>query len=191
MNVLPEIEVRLKPRQQQEPIHVMRVKPGKIGWDNKGGKDKKEPKDKKDKKEPKEYSNQSHLTRESFIVQNSTPLHRYVRISFSNKTVVYKKRVFCQDKGEQGERENLTPQCHQSDKIVIMKQSPKVATEPSCSELKGCKSLLNTKVREKKLILDRSLLDLAKKRSFLKEQHRSLMDISIDQFPGRYPSSSE
>lgn len=124
MNVLPEIEVRLEPRQQQEPIHVMRLKPGKLGKEKKGG---------KESKEPKDYNHQANLIRESFIVQNSTPLHRYVRISFSNKTVVYKKRVFCQDKREQGERENMTPQCHQSDKIVIMKQSPKVATEPSCS----------------------------------------------------------
>jgi hypothetical protein len=43
-------------------------------------------------------------------------LNRYVRMSFSNKTVMYKKRVMDEKEG----------QCHQSNRVVIVKQSPRV-----------------------------------------------------------------
>ena len=80
------------------------------------------------------------LIRQSFNRDSSPRLHQFVRMSFSNKTVVYKKRIFTES--EKMEREG-----HMPSKIVVVKQSPRMKTEPSCSELKGCKSLLNTKVK--------------------------------------------
>ena len=67
--------------------------------------------------------NRGDIVRRSYQYHNGGHyghLNQYVRMSFSNKTVVYRKRV-----GEEKEREG---QCHQSNKVVIMKQTPRVLT---------------------------------------------------------------
>ena len=72
---------------------------------------------------------------------------------------------------------------HQSNQIVIVKSSPRIKTDPGDSELRGCKSLLNTKVKEKKIVFD-----VPKKFSLKIKDHEhstSLMDIGVSNKIGR------
>jgi hypothetical protein len=103
----------------------------------------------------KYINNAKGTTLKSMAVGNQSPLHQYVRMSFNHKTVVFKKKTPCEDRYG---RENVNPtQEYHSNHVVILKQSPRnsfhqrVNTEPNCSELRGCKSLLNTKVRKRLL----------------------------------------
>ena len=69
--------------------------------------------------------NRGDIVRKSFAINQNQGghhghLNQYVRMSFSNKTVVYRKRI-----AEERDREG---QCHQSNRVVIMKQSPRVET---------------------------------------------------------------
>jgi len=65
--------------------------------------------------------------KQSLLLNNNTPLHQYVRMSFSNKTVVYKKRLVNEDRYN---RENVVPvSVHQSNQILIVNSSPRLKTE--------------------------------------------------------------
>ena len=72
---------------------------------------------------------------------------------------------------------------HQSNQIVIVNASPRLKTEAYDSELRGCKSLLNTKVREK-----RNIFEIPRKYSQKlkgKEHSSSLMDIGVSKDIGK------
>lgn len=92
------------------------------------------------------------MIKQSILAPIASPLHKLVRVSLSNKAVVFKKKMITE---ERADHENIAPLlCHQTNKIVIFNQSPRLKSESShqsSSGLKGCKSLLNTKVKDKKL----------------------------------------
>ena len=66
---LPEIAIRHHPILHEPSIHTL------------------------NRQQRKTLNNKNLHIKQSLIINNSTPLHQYVRMSFSNKTVVYKKRL--------------------------------------------------------------------------------------------------
>lgn len=62
------------------------------------------------------------MIKQSLLTPTATPLHKLVRVSLSNKTVVFKKKMLTE---ERDNSENRSPfSCHQTNKIVILNQSP-------------------------------------------------------------------
>ena len=76
--------------------------------------------------------NKGDLLRPSLALKGHAHSQNYlVRLSFSNKTVVYKRRAPPIDR-ENGEEGKAVGQCHQSNRIVILKQSCRYDTEQEC-----------------------------------------------------------
>ena len=79
--------------------------------------------------------NKGDLIRRSLALKDNNYSQQYlVRLSFSNKTVVYKRRAppIDRDREQDREKEKEAGQCHQSNRIVILKQSCRYDTEQEC-----------------------------------------------------------
>ena len=85
--------------------------------------------------------------------QQNQNVDQLVRISFTNKTALFKrKRITSFQNGHRG---MLAPlQTHIARKNIILNQSPRSQTEPSISEMRGCKSYLNPKQQSRKSLAD-------------------------------------
>ena len=79
--------------------------------------------------------NKGDLLRPSLALKGHAHSQNYlVRLSFSNKTVVYKRRAppIDREREQDGEEGKAVGQCHQSNRIVILKQSCRYDTEQEC-----------------------------------------------------------
>lgn len=84
------------------------------------------------------------------INQNSD---HFIRILFTNKTALFKRKRITSI--ENSQNSILAPlQTHQTRKNIILNQSPRLYTESSISEMRGCKSLLNPKEQSRKSLID-------------------------------------